>query len=64
MKSFACRDMGFDCDYVATAESVEEVMTKADSHGAAVHKAAVEEMVKKMTVEELKAAVQSKVKDL
>lgn len=56
--------MGFDCDYVATAESVEEVMTKADSHGAAVHKAAVEEMVKKMTVEELKAAVQSKVKDL
>jgi len=33
----ACRDMGMDCDFVATGSTVEEVKSKAMAHAQAVH---------------------------
>jgi predicted small metal-binding protein len=37
MPQFACRDMGMDCDFVATGSTVEEVKAKAMAHAQAVH---------------------------
>ena len=37
MKMLACRDMGADCDFQATGDSVEEVMQKAGQHAAEAH---------------------------
>lgn len=36
-KTLDCRDVGIDCDFTATGETEEEVMTKAVEHGRAVH---------------------------
>ncbi|CAN5428360.1 hypothetical protein BH18THE1_BH18THE1_09390 [soil metagenome] len=32
MKSLSCRDIGFDCDYIAQAESDYELFTKGEKH--------------------------------
>jgi len=32
---FACRDMGMDCDFVATGSTVDEVKAKAMAHAQA-----------------------------
>jgi len=32
MKSLLCRDAGFDCDYIAQAESDYELFTKGQKH--------------------------------
>lgn len=32
MKSISCRDIGFNCDYVARAESDYELFTKGETH--------------------------------
>jgi predicted small metal-binding protein len=38
MKSLSCKDMGVEaCDFVATAETNEEVMAKAGEHAKASH---------------------------
>jgi predicted small metal-binding protein len=34
---FACRDMGMDCNFVATGSTVEEVKQKAMAHAQVVH---------------------------
>jgi predicted small metal-binding protein len=38
MKIFHCRDMGIDCEWVARAETEEELMERAEKHGREVHK--------------------------
>jgi predicted small metal-binding protein len=37
MKKLACRDLGGDCNFVATGETEDEVMQKAGEHGKKVH---------------------------
>lgn len=37
MFSYACRDLGVDCDFVVTAESVEEVKKATFAHAGVVH---------------------------
>ncbi len=37
MKALDCRDMGADCDFRATGETVEEVLQKAGRHAAEAH---------------------------
>ena len=37
MFTFECKDMGMDCDYVATAASKEEVMDMAMAHAVEAH---------------------------
>ena len=36
-KTLSCRDVGPDCDFVATGETEEEVMAKAVEHGRTAH---------------------------
>ena len=37
MKSISCRDMGTDCDFVATGMTEDEVMKQVGEHGKQVH---------------------------
>ena len=37
MKALECRDLGSDCDFKATGETVEEVLQKAGQHAAEAH---------------------------
>jgi len=37
MKTFKCRDLEMDCDFVATGNTVEEVKQKAFEHAGKVH---------------------------
>jgi len=37
MLKFACKDVGLDCDFVATGSTVEEVKEKAFAHAGVVH---------------------------
>ncbi len=36
-KELHCRDLGFDCDAVVTAESEEEILDQVIDHGQSVH---------------------------
>ena len=56
MKQIACRDLGLDCDYVATAETEEELMRVGAEHGKAVHGYTDEDFTPEM-VEKVKAAI-------
>ena len=49
MEKFACKNLGLDCDFVATADTKEEVMKKAMEHGNTVHA----DMMKGMTPEQM-----------
>lgn len=37
MLTFACKDVGVDCDFVATGATVEEVKEKAFTHAGVAH---------------------------
>jgi predicted small metal-binding protein len=37
MLRFACRDVGVDCDFVATGDTAEDVKNKAFAHAGVVH---------------------------
>ena len=37
MLKFAFNDTGFDCDFVATGETVDEIKEKAFAHAGVVH---------------------------
>lgn len=37
MKTLKCRDVGFDCAAVVTAETAEEVLAQAAAHAREVH---------------------------
>ena len=36
-KTLACRDMGVDCNWVGTAETIEELVKGASDHPAQAH---------------------------
>ena len=52
MKTFACKDLGMDCTFVATGETIEEVKNKAMAHAQKVHA----DVLKQMTSTPAKAA--------
>ena len=63
MLTFACKDTGVDCDFVATGETVEEIKEKAFAHAGVVHA----ELLKSMTEEqlaELTRTVEAKIKSV
>lgn len=37
MLKFACKDVGLDCQFVATGETADEVREKAFAHAGVVH---------------------------
>lgn len=49
MFTFACKDVGVDCDFVAAGDTTEEVKEKAFAHAGVVHA----EVMKSMTEEQL-----------
>ena len=49
MEKFACKNLGMDCDFVATGETKEEVLKVAMEHGSTVHA----DMMKDMTQEQM-----------
>lgn len=60
MKTLACKDMGMaDCDFVAKAETAEEVMKQIAEHGKAVHAMTDEQLM----TEENKAKTLAAIKD-
>jgi predicted small metal-binding protein len=56
MKSFACKDLGVDCNFVATGSTVEEVKQKAMAHAQVAHK----ELLKTMAATPAQAAEMDK----
>ena len=49
MMKFACKDLGIDCNYVATGSTKEEVLKKAMEHGGSAHA----DMMKNMSKEQM-----------
>lgn len=49
MLKFACKDVGLECDFVATGATAEEVKVKAFAHAGVVH----EKMLKTMNKDAL-----------
>ncbi len=61
MLKFACRDLGVDCNFVATGDSIEEVKQQAFEHAGVVHA----DMLKAMSEDEqaqMIAAVEMSIK--
>ena len=46
MEKFACKNLGIDCDFVATGATKEDVMKKAMDHGNVVHAGMMKDMTK------------------
>ena len=61
MEKFACKNLGLDCDYVATGAAKEEVLKKAMAHGGTVHADLMKNMTKAQSAEfakKLEASIQ------
>ena len=56
-KSISCRDVGVDCDFQATAPTVEELLGKCAAHAKSAH--GIDEIPP-----ELAAKVQSAIRDV
>ncbi len=61
MLTFACKDAGMDCSFIATGSSVEEVKQAAFAHAAVVHKEVLQSMTP-VQLEELAKTVGAKIK--
>jgi predicted small metal-binding protein len=48
MQKFACKNLGMNCDFVATGATKDEVLKKAMKHGSSAHA----DMMKNMTKEQ------------
>jgi len=55
MLSFACKDTGVDCDFIALGETAEEVKTAAFAHAQVVHK----DLLASLTPEQLQGLEQA-----
>ena len=58
MMKFECKDLGMDCDFVATAETKAEVMDLAMAHAAEVHGDMLKELSPEQT-EEMNAKLET-----
>lgn len=55
--TFACRDVGVDCPYVARGETEEELMADATKHGKEVHGYTDEQLSDPEMMKKVKAAI-------
>jgi len=55
--TFACRDVGTDCPYVARGETEEELMADIVKHGKEVHGYTDEQLNDPEMVKKIKAAI-------
>jgi len=56
MKTLKCSDVGFDCQAVVTAETVEEVLAQAAAHAKEVHGVAVTPEMAEQIAEKIQEA--------
>ena len=64
MKTLSCREMAMvDCDFVAKGQTDEEIVQKMTEHAKMAHKETMGDMMKKMTVDEMREAMTKKIKD-
>jgi len=56
-KSFACRDVGIDCPYVARGETEEELMADVIKHGKEVHGYTDEQLNDPEMMKKVKSAI-------
>lgn len=61
MLKFACKDVGVDCAFVASGNSVEEVKQAAFTHAQVVHKDLLQSMTQEQ-LDELAKTVESNTK--
>jgi len=54
MKSFACKDIGMDCDFVAKAKTEEQLLKKIAEHAKKAHNM---QTVDDATMAKIKAAI-------
>ena len=55
--TLACRDVGLDCDYVASGKNEDELMTAAVKHSKEVHKYTDEQLQDPEMIKTVKAAI-------
>ena len=61
MEKFACKNLGIDCNFVATGATKEEVLKKAMDHGSTVHADLMKNMTKEQSTafaKRLEASIQ------
>ncbi len=51
MMKFTCKDLGLNCNFVATGATKEEVIRKAMEHGGKVHADKMKNMTKEQTAQ-------------
>jgi len=62
MEKFACKNLGIDCNFVATGATKEEVLKKAMEHGGTVHADLMVGMTKEQSMQfaqRLEASIQT-----
>ncbi len=55
--SVACKDAGFDCDFVVRAETMDEILAQAAQHGKEVHGFTDEQLQSPEMAEQIKSVV-------
>jgi len=61
MEKFACKNLGIECDFVATGTTKEEVLKKAMEHGGTVHADLMKDMTQEQAAQfaqKLEASIQ------
>jgi predicted small metal-binding protein len=56
-KTFACRDLGIDCPYIARGETEEELIADVVKHGKEVHGYTDEQLKDPEMMKKVKSAV-------
>ncbi len=54
---FVCREMGFNCPYVTSAETEYELLAKISEHGKKIHHLTDQQLADPDTVEKLKKVI-------
>jgi predicted small metal-binding protein len=57
MLMFECKNMGIDCDYVATAETKIEVLAMAKTHALEIHSEFLKDLTAEQTNEKLEPLI-------
>jgi predicted small metal-binding protein len=55
--TFACRDLGVDCPYVARGETIDEVIAEGTKHAKEVHGYTDEQLKDPKLIEAVKKAI-------
>jgi predicted small metal-binding protein len=57
-KTLKCRDLGFDCDAVVTAETEDDVLQQVAAHGKAVHDVPDEQLADPAFIDSVRSMIE------